>query len=127
MTNSYSHCQLVLVLDRQVPLESLVLNRLQRIPANRQQEWLRGLLMDGFRLACHALHMTQREGGLSFSRPDTNPSYRKGLQTGPLEQSDQDSSSVDAVTVLQTYAKEVPVVARAGHHKPFAQLSQVLG
>ena len=41
--------RVVLQLDPRVTFESLILNRLERIPEGRRQEWLRGLLVQGFR------------------------------------------------------------------------------
>ena len=41
--------RLVLHLDLRITLEAIILNRVECIPATRRQEWLRGLLVQGFR------------------------------------------------------------------------------
>jgi hypothetical protein len=51
--------RIVLQLDPRVTFEALVLNRLERIPEGRRQEWLRRLLIQGFRQECQALRMVQ--------------------------------------------------------------------
>ena len=40
--------QLVISLDTRIPLEAMILQRLYRLPQNRQNEWLRQLLLVGF-------------------------------------------------------------------------------
>jgi hypothetical protein len=47
--------RIVLQLDPRIALEAIILNRLERMPATRQQEWLRGLLVQGFRSECQTL------------------------------------------------------------------------
>ena len=47
--------RVVLQLDPRIALEAIILNRVERIPATRRQEWLRGLLVQGFRAECQAL------------------------------------------------------------------------
>ena len=47
--------RVVLQLDPRIALEAIILNRLERIPTTRRQEWLRGLLVQGFRTECQAL------------------------------------------------------------------------
>jgi hypothetical protein len=47
--------RLVLQLDPRIALEAIILNRWERIPTTRRQEWLRGLLVQGFRSECQVL------------------------------------------------------------------------
>ena len=47
--------RVILQLDPRIALEAIILNRVERIPATRRQEWLRGLLVQGFRTECQAL------------------------------------------------------------------------
>ena len=47
--------RIAIQLDSRAALEAIILNRLQRLPANRRQEWLRGLLVQGFHQECQAL------------------------------------------------------------------------
>ena len=50
--------RIVLQLDTRVRFEALILNRLERVPKGRRQEWLRGLLVQGFRYECQTLQVT---------------------------------------------------------------------
>lgn len=45
-------------LDPRVALESIILSRLERTPTRRRQEWLRSLLLQGFRSECRELSST---------------------------------------------------------------------
>ena len=93
--------RIVLQLDPRIALEAIILNRLERIPATRRQEWLRGLLVQGFRSECQTLRgapdearrrpttaFTNRMAGeaqKSISRPEPQPGVVKvkPLQTNP--------------------------------------------
>jgi hypothetical protein len=55
MTKRQSGEHVVVKLNNRVALEAILLNRLHRLPTNRRQEWLRGLLVQGFRQECQAL------------------------------------------------------------------------
>ena len=98
-------------LDTRIALEAIILNRLQRIPENRRQEWLRGLLVQGFRQECQALRGTtderQKPPAMAFaSRPEGAMKY----------------SSVNPVV-----APIAPPPAGNGVDKPFAALGKVIG
>jgi hypothetical protein len=47
--------RIFLQLDPRIALEAIILNQLERIPQARRQEWLRGLLVQGFRAECQVL------------------------------------------------------------------------
>jgi hypothetical protein len=49
-------------LDPRIALEAIILNRLERIPAPRRQEWLRGLMVQGFRSECLTLRGVPENG-----------------------------------------------------------------
>lgn len=51
--------RLVLKLDASMAFEAFILNRLLRLPPSRHQEWLRGLLVQGFKSECHSLRTLQ--------------------------------------------------------------------
>ncbi len=103
--------RVALQLDTRIALEAIILNRLQRIPANRRQEWLRGLLVQGFRQECQALRgtmdETQQPAAMAFTPP------LKGAMT---------SSSDNSMVVPNTPS---PAAGKAG--KPFAALGKVIG
>ena len=103
--------RVALQLDTRIALEAIILNRLQRIPANRRQEWLRGLLVQGFRQECQALRgtmdETQQPAAMAFTP------RLKGAMT---------SSSDSPMVVPNTLS---PDAGRAC--KPFAALGKVIG
>ena len=98
-------------LDTRIALEAIILNRLQRIPENRRQEWLRGLLVQGFRQECQALRGTtderQKPPAMAFaSKPDGSMKY---------------------ASVNRVVAPIASPPARSGADKPFATLGKVIG
>ena len=103
--------QLNLVLDLRVALEAVLIQRLKQQPKSRQQEWLRRLLMLGFREECSSL---QQASG-STKRPVASTTARG------LMHADRADDIVDRAPVQ-------PVkTARSAHQKPLAALQKVLG
>ena len=97
-------------LDTRIALEAIILNRLQRIPEGRRQEWLRGLLVQGFRQECQALRATaderQRMPAVGFaSRPQGTT---KHFPVNPV-------------------AAPIAPPSGSGTDKPFAALGKVIG
>jgi hypothetical protein len=97
-------------LDTRIALEAIILNRLQRVPESRRQEWLRGLLVQGFRQECQALRGTtdekQKPPAMAFaSRPEGAMKY----------------SAVNPVVA------PIAPPAGGGADKPFAALGKVIG
>ena len=106
--------RLVIHLDRGVALEWNLLNRHERLPVARRQEWLRGLLMHGFRDECLALSGTQdsesRRPMMAFTR-------RISRKTPPpIATRDQEAMARE---------EQTPVTSAAG--KPFTALGKVMG
>ena len=105
--------RVVIQLDPRVTLEAILLNRLERIPATRRQEWLRGLLVQGFRAECQALR----------DAPDNTtccpPTGFKNWQVGKVQKR---STAEPTPVVLQT-----GIVAASTTSKPFAALGKVIG
>ncbi len=54
--------RITLQLDVAFAFEALILNRLRRLPKTRCEEWLRGLLVQGFQRECRAIRKLQRAG-----------------------------------------------------------------
>lgn len=52
--------RVVLQLNADMVFEALILNRLARLPKARHHEWLRGLLVQGFKRECRSLRTLQR-------------------------------------------------------------------
>ena len=111
MAKTKSGMRVALQLDTRIALEAIILNRLQRIPENRRQEWLRGLLVQGFRQECQALRGTMDETKQPASMAFTP--RLKGAMT---------SSSDNPVIIPNTPS---PVAGKAS--KPFAALGKVIG
>ena len=108
-------------LNPRIALEALVLNRLERIPAARRQEWLRGLLVQGFRHECQTLRVARDE----LHPASTGPQQAQGRA------SYQPSSPFAAWLVKSTPTPPITVAAETGCKghpaKPFAGLRKVIG
>lgn len=66
--------RLTILLDTRVPLEAMLLNRCQRLPPSRRRDWLRNLLLTGFRGECQAIKFQYSPTALAdddrgFGRP----------------------------------------------------------
>jgi hypothetical protein len=106
--------RLVIHLDTRVALEAVLLNRQECLPAARRQEWLRGLLMQGFFGECQALRGVPDRG---TRRPSMAFSHRMTGQTQrPLATRDQESMAMK---------EKNPANNAAG--KPFVALGKVIG
>lgn len=105
--------RVVVQLDPRMALEAILLNRLERIPTSRRQEWLRGLLVQGFRFECQALR----------DAPDncTRRSAR-GFKNWRAAEAPKSSTSETPPVVVQTGN-----VAANTTSKPFAALRKVIG
>ncbi|MCB1677697.1 MAG: hypothetical protein KDI16_03320 [Halioglobus sp.] len=125
MLAATQHC-LNVCLDTRVPLEAVIINRLQRLPQPRQGDWLRNLLVTGFSTECQALK-SQAEVRIPqgvFEHPYRSPSLRtptpggeaqhSGLAT-PTEHNDRLSGET------------LSVVRSANAAKPFAHLKSIIG
>jgi hypothetical protein len=103
--------RIALQLDTRIALEAIILNRLQRIPANRRQEWLRGLLVQGFRQECLSLR------GMSAGNEKPPAMTFTPRLAGVMKGSVVTSDSVPMVPL--------PVTGKSD--KPFAGLGKVIG
>ena len=104
----------MLHLDTRITLEAIILNRLERIPSARRQEWLRGLLVQGFRVECQTLRATSTDAtpGLVTRTHRFNP----GRMPAPVHIADL-KPEVVAITPSPVDTTE----------KPFAALGKVIG
>jgi hypothetical protein len=98
-------------LDTRIALEAIILNRLQRIPESRRQEWLRGLLVQGFRQECQVLRGTTEE--------------RQKLPAMAFTPKPEDAMKY--LSVNPVVASIAPPPAGSGADKPFAALGKVIG
>jgi len=101
-------------LDPRVALEAILLNRLERIPATRRQEWLRGLLLQGFRAECQALRFAPDE---AKGRPTVT--FTKGRTGGMQKPASHPATGRSVVKVKPAHATTTS--------KPFAALGKVIG
>ena len=123
MAKSTGANRLTLQLDPHVAFEALILNRLERIPTGRRQEWLRGLLVQGFRQECQLLRMVQGEvDPLSIKPPQAQGAATRQPRTAFAAWLAQPS-----VTQTQTLPMAVATDIAAGQAKPFAGLNKVIG
>ena len=118
--------RIVLQLDSRVAFEALILNRLERIPEGRRQEWLRGLLVQGFSQECQSLRVLQDEiEPRSIAPTHARVVSAKQPQTAFAAWLAKPVSRADvAVTPVPVVAKER---TPAGQGKPFAGLRKVIG
>lgn len=114
MAKAQPGIRVTIQLDPRVALESVLLNRHRQVPANRRQEWLRGLLVQGFRSEIESLRGTsddtKRDSAMAFAN-SMHPSPRRTVGL---------PESVPAVVNAE------PVSATQGT-KPFAALGKVMG
>jgi hypothetical protein len=101
-------------LDPRITLEAIILDRLERIPKTRRQEWLRGLLVQGFRSECQALRGASDD---AIRRPTAGLKSRKaGEMQKPFCLTEPESAVVKVTPS--------PVATAV---KPFAALGKVIG
>lgn len=105
--------RITLQLDTRITLEALILNRLERIPKARRQEWLRGLLVQGFRAECRTLRDVP---GAPESSPATTFSSWLTMDL-PKSAAPPEKPGVGTAARAGT----------SGSSKPFAGLSRVIG
>jgi hypothetical protein len=117
MLPGYSH-QITVLLDTRVALESLVLNRLHRLPETRREEWLRGLLMLGFRTECQGIKYTPSMTASTDPEPRFQTTFSHWLAQGATNKPKVSTASQTPVAVLTD---------AVAHRKPFAALSRVIG
>ena len=106
--------RITLALDPRVALEAIILNRLERLPVSRRAEWLRALLVQGFREECRTLR--EASDG-SAHQPDGRGTK---AMTGGMKKAFQPTVSSPTTQVSRPAARDT-----AG--KPFAALGKVIG
>lgn len=74
-----------LTLDTAMPFDALILTRLLSLPTARRQEWLRGLLIQGFQAECRLLRELDGEcGALQPAVPDCEVTTPPGPRDNDL-------------------------------------------
>ena len=121
--------QISVLLDTRIPLEAMVLQRLYRLPKDRQSEWLRQLVLTAFRSECQVLKSEPPlSAGASLRRPpDLNsprPGKRASDQTSQQASKTVASPSNDSLTHRMDRSCSTSVADPA---KPFTHLRRVIG
>lgn len=106
--------RIVLQLDPRIALEEIILNRRERIPVTRRQEWLRGLLVQGLLSECQALRGASDEAGRSPTTAFANWMVRASKNSA--SHPEQGPAGVKVKPAQVNTAS-----------KPFAVLGQVIG
>ena len=126
MAKSTGGKRIALLLDSRVTFEALILNRLERIPEGRRQEWLRGLLVEGFCQESQSLRVVQDEVDPQPMRP---PQGQSMSMRQPRSAFAAWLAQPVAPPAAETEMTAVAVEANttAGQGKPFAGLRKVIG
>ena len=106
--------RIVLQLDERIALEAIILNRRERIPATRRQEWLRGLLVQGFRSECQVLR-----GASDDAKRRPAPAFNSWVSGESQKSGSHPETEPTAVKVSPSQANVAS--------KPFAALGKVIG
>ncbi len=114
MAKARSRNRIVLHLNTRMALEAIILNRLENIPQPRRQEWLRGLLVQGFRLECQALRQ-----GTDVLQPEPRMEFSGWLMS--------DSTKRTSKPIKQKQKAMMQEVNEMTATKPFAELSRIIG
>ena len=116
--------RLNIILDTRIPLEAMILNRLQRLPQRRRKDWLRGLLLTGFNTECQVIK-AQAPPIPQQDDPDRRflhwrmPATRSGARRS---KSDTSPGSGDQQRAEKAQSSPITLC-----EKPFAQLRSVIG
>jgi hypothetical protein len=114
--------RVVLKLDANMVFEALILNRLSRLPKARHQEWLRGLLVQGFKRECHSLRTLQRGLDMSYDVP---PSVKDSV--AQRSAASNASARVPERTIAPTVESGGRESCLSGGSVSFAALRNVIG
>ena len=114
--------RITLQLDVAIVFEALILNRLRRLPKTRCEDWLRGLLVQGFQRECRALRKLQCAGrtGRNATRSQniaTHPYVSAAGHQSPTPQPKADLGTKSAAIKAQ----------HCGNTVSFAALRKVIG
>ena len=114
MAKAQPGIRVTIQLDPRVALESVLLNRYRQVPVNRRQEWLRGLLVQGFRSEIESLRGTSDD-----TKRDSTAAFTKSMPRSPRRTAGLPESA-------PAVAKAEPISVAEGT-KPFAALGKVMG
>lgn len=121
--------QICILLDTRIPLEAMVLQRLYRLPKDRQSEWLRQLVLTAFRSECQVLKSEPSLSACASLRrpPDLNspkPGKRASDQANQQASKTVASPSKDSPTHRMDRSCSTSIADPA---RPFTHLRRVIG
>ncbi|MEZ5516908.1 MAG: hypothetical protein R3F41_05500 [Gammaproteobacteria bacterium] len=123
--------QISILLDTRIPLEAMVLQRLHRLPKDRQNEWLRQLVLTAFRSECQVLRsepLSSTRASLTRPPDPSGPMQgKRALDTASLQASRAVASQTNdshSGTQDKDSARPAPIAEAA---KPFTHLKRVIG
>ncbi len=114
--------RITLQLDVAFAFEALILQRLRRLPKTRCEDWLRGLLVQGFQRECRALRKLQRAG-----QTGRNATRSQNISTHPYVSAARVQSPLSPP---KTNPETKPAAIKAQHSGntvSFAALRKVIG
>ena len=111
---------ITLRLDVAFALEALILNRLRRLPKARCEEWLRGLLVQGFQSECRELRKLQGAG-----RTGRDAARTQDIATHPYVSAAGHCSATPQAKAER--GKSAAIQAQSGTVVSFAALRKVIG
>ncbi len=114
MAKARSRNRIVLHLNSHMALEAIILNRLEMIPRPRQQEWLRGLLVQGFRDECQLLRQEK-----DVAQPNDRMKFSGWLM--------DEAKGRTSEKMNQEPKAKVQKVNGLTASKPFAELGRIIG
>lgn len=119
-------------LDMRMPLEALILHRLQRLPVCRHEEWVRQLVLAGFRNECQTMKAEHVNGSFagvdghmkSFSMPHPVQSKDDSV---PLSSASRAQAAETQTEIQSSPSYTPPENSSDNTSKPFAHLKRVMG
>ena len=114
--------RITLQLDVAFAFEALILNRLRRLPKTRCEDWLRGLLVQGFQRECRVLRKLQRAG-----QTGRDATWTQNVASHPYVSAARVQSPLSP---RETNPETKPAVIKAQHSGntvSFAALRKVIG
>lgn len=119
--------QISVSLDTRIPLEAMVLQRLRRLPKDRQNDWLRQLVLTAFQSECHTIKSEQRQPAFANSMRTSNATREMySGHSAPIakqQRAEAVAGSLNRRTgteLSNPYTVDKP-------EKPFTQLRRVIG
>ena len=119
--------QISVSLDTRIPLEALVLQRLHRLPKDRQNDWLRQLVLTAFQSECHVIKSEQRQPAFSNSmRKSNTTSYMYSGHSTPIAKQQRAEAVAGPPNCPNRTELPNPFPVNKAH-KPFTHLRRVIG